>query len=219
MVVWQLNDDWPVVSWALVDHAGIRKPVWYAVRQAYQPVLVTVQPGTSASAALDVVVVNASGAAVEGQVEVARTSFDGTVLASGSFPVAVGTADAARVALPASLAVPWDPAAEMLVVTGPLGRTVHDFAEVVDQALEPTPFTTAVEPTADGARVTVTATSYARDVSLFPDRVDPAARVDDGLVSLLPGETVTFTVTDAPGIDTAALTSREVLRHAGSLLH
>ena len=38
MVVWQLNDDWPVVSWALVDHAGIRKPVWYAVRQAYQPV-------------------------------------------------------------------------------------------------------------------------------------------------------------------------------------
>ncbi|MCY1694833.1 glycoside hydrolase family 2 protein [Curtobacterium sp. SL109] len=218
MVVWQLNDDWPVVSWALVDHAGIRKPVWYAVRQAYQPVLVTVQPGASASSVLDVVVVNASGAAVEGQVEVARMSFDGTVLASGSFPVTVGAADAARVALPASLAVPGDPASEVLVVTGTLGRTVYDFAEVIDQALESAPFTTAVEPTTDGARVTVTATSYARDVSLLPDRVDAAARVDDGLVSLLPGESVTFTVTAAPGIDTGALTTREVLRHAGSLL-
>jgi beta-mannosidase len=28
MVVWQLNDDWPVVSWALVDHAGIRSTGW-----------------------------------------------------------------------------------------------------------------------------------------------------------------------------------------------
>ncbi len=50
MVVWQLNDDWPVVSWALVDHAGHRKPVWYAVRQAYRPVLATVQPRRTAAA-------------------------------------------------------------------------------------------------------------------------------------------------------------------------
>ncbi|ROP65570.1 glycosyl hydrolase 2 galactose-binding domain-containing protein [Curtobacterium sp. ZW137] len=217
MIVWQLNDDWPVVSWALVDHAGIRKPVWYAVRQAYQPVLVTVQPG-AAGARLDVVVVNGSGAAVSGEVHVARVRFDGTPLAAESFPVSVDVADAARVSLPSSLAEAGDPASEVLVVTGPLGRTVFDFAEVVDQALPASPFTTAVSPTPDGARVTVTATAYARDVALFPDRVDAAARVDDGLVSLLPGESVTFTVTGAPGIDTAALLTREVLRHAGSLL-
>ncbi|MFJ3380282.1 glycosyl hydrolase 2 galactose-binding domain-containing protein [Curtobacterium sp. NPDC090217] len=214
-IVWQLNDDWPVVSWSLVDHAGIRKPVWYAVRHAYQPVLLTVQPGNGSG--LDLVLVNASGARVEDTVTVERVGFDGSVLASGSFDVGAAPADAARVALPVSLAVPEDPATEVLVVSGPLGRTVHDFAEVVDQRLTPAPLTVSSTATEDGARVTVTATSYARDVSVFPDRVDPAARVDDGLVSLLPGESVTFTVTGAPGVDTVALGSPLVLRHAGDL--
>jgi len=214
-IVWQLNDDWPVVSWSLVDHAGIRKPVWYAVRHAYQPVLLTVQSGNGSG--LDLVLVNASGARVEDTVTVERVGFDGSVLASGSFDIGAAPADAARVALPVSLAVPEDPATEVLVVSGPLGRTVHDFAEVVDQRLTPAPLTVSVSATEDGARVTVTATSYARDVSVFPDRVDPAARVDDGLVSLLPGESVTFTVTGAPGVDTVALGSPLVLRHAGDL--
>lgn len=225
MIVWQLNDDWPVVSWALVDHAGIRKPVWYAVRQAYQPVLLTVQPAASGAASaagaaggLDVVLVNASGASVAEAVTVSRVAFDGTVLESSSFPLTAGPADADRVTLPAVLAVPGDAGSEVLVVTGAGTRTVFDFAEVVDQALARSPLSTSVTATADGAVVTVTATSYARDVSLFPDRVDPAARVDDGLVSLLAGESVTFTVTGAPGIDPEALVGPLVLRHAGSLL-
>ncbi|MCS5524310.1 glycoside hydrolase family 2 protein [Curtobacterium flaccumfaciens pv. oortii] len=218
MVVWQLNDDWPVVSWALVDDAGIRKPVWYAVRQAYQPVLLTVQPSPGGQGGLDVVLVNASGASVADEVTVSRVAFDGTVLESSSFTLAADPADAARVQLPSSLAVPGDPGSEVLVVTGAGTRTVHDFAEVVDQALEPSPLSTVVSTTDDGATVTVTATAYARDVSLFPDRVDAAARVDDGLVSLLPGESVTFTVTGAPGIAAQELDHRLVLRHAGSLL-
>ncbi|MEJ8282764.1 glycoside hydrolase family 2 protein [Curtobacterium citreum] len=222
MIVWQLNDDWPVVSWALVDHAGIRKPVWYAVRQAYQPVLLTVQPAASGAAGaaggLDVVLVNASGAPVAEEVTVSRVAFDGTVLESSSFPLTAGPADADRVTLPAALAVPGDAGSEVLVVTGAGTRTVFDFAEVVDQVLARSPLSTSVTATDDGAVVTVTATSYARDVSLFPDRVDPAARVDDGLVSLLAGESVTFTVTGAPGIDPEALVGPLVLRHAGSLL-
>lgn len=217
MVVWQLNDDWPVVSWALVDHAGIRKPVWYAVRQAYQPVLLTVQPSSGGEGG-DVVLVNASGSSVADEVTVSRVAFDGTVLESSSFLLAADPADVDRVQLPSSLAVPGDPGSEVLVVAGAGTRTVHDFAEVVDQALEPSPLQTAVAATDDGATVTVTATAYARDVSLFPDRVDAAAWVDDGLVSLLPGESVTFTVTGAPSIDTDALVHPLVLRHAGSLL-
>ncbi|WIE73501.1 glycoside hydrolase family 2 protein [Curtobacterium sp. MCJR17_020] len=225
MIVWQLNDDWPVVSWALVDHAGIRKPVWYAVRQAYQPVLLTVQPSAvgaagaaGAAGGLDVVLVNASGAPVADEVTVSRVAFDGTVLDSSSFSLAAAPAEADRVTLPASLAVPGDAGSEVLVVTGAGTRTVFDFAEVVDQVLARSPLSTSVTGTDDGAVVTVTATSYARDVSLFPDRVDPAARVDDGLVSLLAGESVTFTVTGAPSIDAEALVGPFVLRHAGSLL-
>ncbi len=159
MVVWQLNDDWPVVSWALVDHAGHRKPVWYAVRQAYRPVLATVQPSEDGTGT-EVVVVNAGAGAITDDLVVERRSFDGTVLASTSTSVTVAPADAVRVPLPVEVARSADPAGEVLVVTGTSsGRRVHDLAEVVDQRLGRRPFTTEVERTDDGARVTVTATA------------------------------------------------------------
>src|ERR1041384_6436219 len=40
-VLWQLNDCWPVTSWAVVDGAGRLKPAWYALRRAYAPRLLT----------------------------------------------------------------------------------------------------------------------------------------------------------------------------------
>jgi len=40
-LVWQLNDCWPAISWALVD-SGLRpKPAYYAVRRAFAPVVLT----------------------------------------------------------------------------------------------------------------------------------------------------------------------------------
>ena len=43
-IVWQLNDCWPVTSWAAVDGDGRRKPLWYALRRAYADRLLTFQP-------------------------------------------------------------------------------------------------------------------------------------------------------------------------------
>ena len=43
-IVWQLNDNWPVVSWAAVDYAGIRKPLWHALKRVYADRLLTFQP-------------------------------------------------------------------------------------------------------------------------------------------------------------------------------
>jgi len=42
-IVWQLNDCWPVTSWAAVDGDGRRKPLWYALRHVYADRLLTVQ--------------------------------------------------------------------------------------------------------------------------------------------------------------------------------
>jgi beta-mannosidase len=42
-LVWQLNDCWPVTSWALIDSAGVVKPAWHAVRRALAPLAVAVR--------------------------------------------------------------------------------------------------------------------------------------------------------------------------------
>jgi beta-mannosidase len=64
----------------------------------------------------------------------------------------------------------------------------------------------------------VTAQNILRDLTLNPDRLDPAAQVDDAGVTLLPGESVTFTVTGARGLDPTALTTRPVLRCVNDLI-
>ena len=51
-----------------------------------------------------------------------------------------------------------------------------------------------------------------RDLTLFPDRLDPTASADKALVTLLPGESTTVTVRADTALDPAALTSRPVLR-------
>ena len=36
-IVWQLNDCWPVTSWAAIDGDERPKPLWYALRAATRP--------------------------------------------------------------------------------------------------------------------------------------------------------------------------------------
>lgn len=42
-LVWQLNDCWPVTSWAIVDYFLRKKPAYYAMRRALAPVAVAVK--------------------------------------------------------------------------------------------------------------------------------------------------------------------------------
>ena len=37
-LVWQLNDCWPVTSWAIADYDAVPKPAWYATRRALAPI-------------------------------------------------------------------------------------------------------------------------------------------------------------------------------------
>ena len=39
-LVWQLNDCWPVTSWAIIDSSGQPKPAYYAIKRALTPISV-----------------------------------------------------------------------------------------------------------------------------------------------------------------------------------
>ena len=217
-VVWQINDCWPVTSWAAVDGDGQRKPLLYAMRHAFADRLVTIQPRDGG---LAVVVVNDSEEALAGPVTVRRVAYDGRVLASEQVSLTVAARDTATVPVPSAVAAFGAPESELLVASvDGVTRGLWFPVEPRDSALAVASLSTSVTALGEGwgYRVEVTAGSLVRDLALLVDKVDPAATVDEMLVTLLPGEAAVFTVTsDVVGVGEEFVAQR-VLRTANELV-
>ncbi|MFG2045903.1 glycoside hydrolase family 2 protein [Micromonospora sp. NPDC048935] len=210
-IVWQLNDCWPVTSWSAVDGDGRRKPLWYALRHAYADRLLTVQPRDGG---LALVAVNDGGTTWQASASVTRLTLAGEPRAKTTVDLDVPAYSSVVLALPADLARPEQARRELLVAEagGTAERALWFFAEDREVEWPSAVWEATVEPVEGGQRVRVTAGTVLRDLTLFPDRLDASATVDTALVTLLPGESVTFTVRADAVLDAAALTTRPVLR-------
>ncbi|HEX4702906.1 MAG TPA: glycoside hydrolase family 2 protein [Pseudonocardiaceae bacterium] len=204
-IVWQLNDCWPVTSWAAVDGDARRKPLWYELRRAYADHLVTFVDG-------DVALVNDTDHPWTGTLTITRRTVDGAILAKHEPVITVAPRTVGRTALPATIATPDDRHAELLVAQTGDHRALRFFAEDPEVAFPPAAYTATTTRVRDGWRVHVVADTLLRDLAIFPDRVDPAATIDDQLVTVLPGDGVTFTVATTADIDPAALVAYPALR-------
>jgi beta-mannosidase len=213
---WQLNDCWPVTSWAVVDSAGRPKPAWYALRDAYAPRLLTIQP-RGPELALVAVNDTAEPWAVSG--EARRLSVDGRVLAATAFDVVVDAWSSRQVVLPRRVGVPGSPARELLLADARVSRAWWWF--VADKDFDAQVPTVAAEVHALAPRrhrATLVADAVVRDVALFVDRLAPAAEVDRQLVTALPGEPIELTVTGLDALDPAVLTGPPICRTANDLV-
>jgi beta-mannosidase len=213
-IVWQLNDCWPVTSWAAIDGDERPKPLWYALRHANADRALSVQRRADRE---DLSVVNDTSEIWHGTVRLSRQLLDGTEVAGAELRVHVGARSAATFPLPDDVRTPDDARDELLVAELDGTRTVHVWVEDLELNLDPDPLDATVTPYDDGYRVHVRARSLARDVTLLVDRLDPDARVDDALVTLPAGATVTFTVRTAVQLSADDLTGPLVLRSANDL--
>ncbi|MBU1586745.1 MAG: glycoside hydrolase family 2 protein, partial [Actinobacteria bacterium] len=214
-VVWQLNDCWPVTSWAAVDGDGSAKPLLFAIRHGYADRLVTVQPREQG---LAVIVHNDSPDDWSGDLVIERRDFSGAVLESASVAVGVEARGSVTVPLPPAVASPGTAGSELVVASLAGIRGLWFFTEARDSALEPEGTSVDVTQRPGGYDVTVTASLLVRDLALLVDKLDPAASVDDMLVTLLPGESVTFAVTSSSALTASDFGARRVLRTANQLL-
>ncbi|UUI72920.1 glycoside hydrolase family 2 protein [Cellulomonas xiejunii] len=214
-IVWQLNDCWPVTSWAAVDGDGRPKPLWWAMRAAFADRLVTVQPRDGRES---LVVVNDTPVLWKATAVLERQTLEGQVLARTELPLTVGAWSAGTFAIAAALRTPDDPTHEVLLVTLDRSRAVHTWVEDVDLALAPAPVRTRVHPVPDGYEVQVTAASLVRDLTLLVDRLDPDASVDEALVTLPAGASTTFRVRTSAVLDPADLVAAPVMRSANDLV-
>jgi len=214
-IVWQLNDCWPVTSWAAVDGHGRAKPLLYALKHVYADRLVTIQPrGDDLVAAVS----NDSPEPWEAQVDLQRLSYEGEVLASATVDLTLDARTTTTVAIPVEIAAFGDPARELVVATVGPERGLWFPVEQRDSALTAAELTTTVTAVDGGYDVVVTSASLARDVTLLVDKVDVHAVVDDMMVTLLPGESVTFRVTSDADLTPDQLTSTSVLRTSNQLV-
>ena len=215
-VLWQLNDCWPVTSWAAIDGDGRQKPLYYAMKHAYADRLLTVQPRPDG---LAVVAVNHTDQPWTADALVRRVDLAGGTLAEQRLPFHVAPRSTVTVVLDATVSEPGQPGRELISVDAQGVRAFHFFAEDIVLELPAPKLQATAEAVPGGYRVQVTARRLVKDLALLADRVAPDAVVDDQLVTLLPGESTTITVRSAAVVDPASLLDPAVLRSANQLVH
>ena len=193
-LIWQLNDVWTGHSWSLVDVERRRKPAFHAVREAFNPLGMYLEPlGES----LCFVLINGSNREHAGTVHLERVTFSGKVLASRqeqfSIPPRRGRL---HIDLPASIAIPEDPSAELIVAH--LGdRAVHHFFQKDRTLALPEP-EFELEVKGEGRHRTaieLTARSLLSDACILIDGLPSVVNESFGLFTLLPGQRQSIEVT------------------------
>ena len=213
---WQLDDCWPVASWAGIDYFGRWKALHYAARRFFAPILLsTIEEGTGARAQVRIYGISDRRTDTLARLTLRLLDFDGHelwrqkgdgngdghgdgavklaanasgVIASRARVEALHGADPARVVLVAELSPPGG--------GGPrLARSLFYFTKTKDLALPDPELAVTVTPHADGqgAAVRVTARRLARDVRLIatPAPARPEEMFSDNYFDLLPGESIT----------------------------
>lgn len=194
VLIWQLGDCWPVVSWSLVDYDLRPKPAYYAVARAFAPVTVTLAP---ADGRVDVWGVNTSPADVDAQVRLTLWSLAGDRLATQT----------RRVQLPANQAteVGWSlpaPASDLvraavLSLAGEAVARATAWPQPYRALQLAAPTITVTRPAPD----TVTLRTDAPVKGLLVD----LPGVNDNLIDLMPDDPQTLR---APGVDARPILAR-----------
>ena len=209
-VIWQLNDCWPVVSWAMIDFEGKRKPAWHSVRKAYAPRIVSF---SNQQAKPHIVLVNDTAQNFKTTARITRAKMDGSAEVIQESEVEVPKFS--HLLVPLALATEQlDAAKEFLVADAGEDRSLMFFAEDSALAYEPPSFDLTILKIDQGVQVTIEANTLVRELCLFVDRLDDEAEVSDQVITLLAGESATCVIsTGRPELFTESAL-REVIRSA-----
>jgi beta-mannosidase len=190
-LVWQINDCWPVISWAIADYDLNRKPAYYRIRRALAPIALGVGPKSSNAA--DGVVIwatNATSEVVEVTLDVQLFDLDGTRHAHESKAITLTPLQSTELgAFFANLPTNSVVGARLIQGDAVIARAAH-WPEPPKQATYSDPGLTV---TFDGQRVTLRVQRPARGVVLTMPNVTDWS---DNMIDLLPGDAQVITVQD-----------------------
>jgi beta-mannosidase len=192
---WQLNDCWPVASWASIDYYGRWKALHYYARRFYDDVLVS--PFLHDDK-VDVYVVSDKLQPFAGTIHMRLLDFSGNVLLDQTKDVQVPaqsnsiyfTVDRAAMAAKGDLHRSFL-VFDLNVAGKQISRNLIFFSAMHDLDLPVAPkIETTVNKTADGYDLTLKSPQLARSVYVSFGNLD--VQTSDNYFDLLPGEAVTL---------------------------
>jgi len=192
-IYWQLNDCWPVASWASIDSFGRWKQLHYAARRFFAPVLISCErKGFS----IRVNVTNETLAAFHGTAQVSLIDATGKVLSGKSVAVDVASLSSvwvhdAVVEFHDSRLHPEDRLAYILRLRDEHGMVVSENCELFTSPkffeFAPPAISWKVIGQEENCSIELNASSFAWGVWLETKSVD--CQFSDNSIFLLPGET------------------------------
>jgi beta-mannosidase len=213
-IVWQLNDCWPVTSWAAIDFTGVEKPVYHSIAQAYEPVLLTFN---SFAGKTSLHLINNSPTSVNASVKLARKKFSGAEEFAETRSISVEPGQNQEIELGAKLLAVADSSNEYLVAEINGHKTFWFFEEYKNSKLERPALDIEVTGEIGSQIVSVRSRNLVRDLTLLVDKIDPGARISSGMVTLEAGDSFDFEVSGPAQIQLHDLTD-SVIRTANELV-
>lgn len=192
-LVWQFDDCWPSISWAMVDYYGRPKALYYRLQHAYAPVALSGLSNATTGQA-ELWVVNDRSVDKKGRISWTLIKLDGTPLKRGYTTVSIpaGTSSTKAITLDEKDAVDSEGASKLLlwatlhVVGEPDSTTVLSFVTPKNLALVEPEIKTSVKPADGGYLVTLSAKHPALWAWVELKGID--ADLSDNFVSLCPGQ-------------------------------
>jgi beta-mannosidase len=202
---WQLNDCWPVQSWAVIDSTGIPKAAYFACKKFYAPVLLSlVRDGESVEAHL----VNDGLTPLAGEIKFTVVTLNGETLSEETAQTGID-ANAASLAATFSLTEALGRETDVYAYarfTAADGTIAENFllgCEPKELATAAPGLTLTVTEGGTHLALTVTAQKFAPYVWIRRTDNGPLPGLADNFFHVQPGETKTLTITKAAGLETA----------------
>ncbi len=196
--IWQINDCWPVISWAAVDVEGRRKPMWFTAREAFSDRLLYLK---EVDEQLTAFLVNQEEKSWKTDLVTWLIDETGSPLSEAVQSVEVPPATV--VSVPVSTAIEL-PRYQLLVVEAGSQRRLWSQGPDYDFAYPQPAYQCTLEQKDDSTfELRLCAESLLRELLLQIDRVDTALWADAIPVDLLPGEEFAWEIKISPEATTA----------------
>lgn len=199
--LWQFNDMWPALSWAILDSNFMRKPAWYSLRSAYADLVVHIDGESRTIKILN------EGPARDELMSINFAWADGTVHHILEQDLHLPS----REVISIPLGIDQDSDHYIVVDCGGV-RASRYCRDVPIPVLPQADYQLSRDQIGDEVRFTISANNLIVDLSVMPEFVIEDFSLSENRKTLLAGESTTFTVRCASESDAKLLaTSTEKL--------